>query len=51
VARFLIDLFHQAIGGHRREAPALADISMARASERFEPRLVTHFSNGDTVLR
>jgi hypothetical protein len=27
-------------------APALADISMARASERFEPRLVTHFSNG-----
>jgi hypothetical protein len=41
-----MDLFHRAIGGHRREAPALADIIIASASERFEPRIVAHFSNG-----
>jgi hypothetical protein len=46
VRRILMDLFHQAINEHRREAPAFTDIVIARAAERFEPRLVANFSNG-----
>jgi len=39
VRRILRDLFHQAISGHRREAPLLtANFSIASDSERFERR-------------
>jgi hypothetical protein len=39
VRRILLDLFHQAISGHGREAAYFTGIS-ASASERFESRLV-----------
>jgi hypothetical protein len=46
VQRILMAFFHQAVNEHRRETPAFTDIVIASASERFEPRLVAHFSNG-----
>ncbi len=45
VRRILRDLFHQAISGHRREAPLLtATFSIASDSERFERRSLWRWS-------
>jgi hypothetical protein len=39
-------LLRRALSEHGREAPALTDITIERASGRFEPRLGAHFSSG-----
>ena len=46
VRSLLRGLLLRALNEHGREAPALIDISIERASGRFEPRLGAHFSNG-----
>jgi hypothetical protein len=45
VRRVLRDLFRQTLTESGREVPALVDITIERAPERFAPRLVAHFSN------
>jgi len=39
-------LLRRALSEHGREAPALTDITIERASGRFEPRVGAHFANG-----
>jgi hypothetical protein len=39
-------LLGRALSEHGREAPALIDITIERATGRFEPRLGAHFANG-----
>jgi hypothetical protein len=46
VRRVLRDLFRQTLTESGREVPALVDITIEGAPERFAPRLVAHFSNG-----
>jgi hypothetical protein len=46
VRNLLRVLLRRALSEHGREAPALVDITIERASGRFEPRLGAHFANG-----
>ena len=46
VRNLLRVLLRRALSEHGREAPALTDITIERASGRFEPRLGAHFANG-----
>ena len=39
-------LLRRALSEHGREAPALTDITIERASGRFEPRIGAYFANG-----
>jgi len=46
VRNLLRVLLRRALSDHGREAPALTDITIERASGRFEPRIGAHFANG-----
>jgi hypothetical protein len=46
VRNLLRVLLRRALSEHGREAPALTDITIDRASGRFEPRVGAHFANG-----
>lgn len=46
VRNLLRVLLRRALSEHGREAPALTDITIERASGRFEPRLGAHFASG-----
>ena len=46
VCNILRVLLRRALSEHGREAPALIDVVVERASGGFEPRLGVHFSNG-----
>jgi len=46
VRTLLRALLRRALSEHGREAPALTDITIERASGRFEPRIGAHFANG-----
>src|SRR5262245_40474946 len=46
VRGLLRELLRRTLSEHGREAPALTDITIERASGRFEPRVSAHFANG-----
>jgi len=46
VRNLLRVLLRRALSEHGREAPALTDITIERASGRFEPRIGAHFASG-----
>jgi hypothetical protein len=50
IRRKLMELFDQVLNEYRGEPPALADVVIERAFERFEPHLVAYFCDGHHAL-